>query len=219
MSDSPKLKFDPRNARKHSQRNKAVIRQSLHEVGPFRSIAVDGDDIVRAGNGVFEQAQEMGLKIRVVDAAPDELIAVRRPDLKGDAAERAALFDNRAGDTSDWDADVLGLLVDEAPAVIEGVFDDGELEAMLADAERIKTAEGEISRGRTSNMAAFMDKHRIRVRPVLTVSQLAPFEQALRATGIENRGDALLAVCRFYLERDHTKNESSDIDIESLIEG
>lgn len=34
MSDKqPQLKYDPHNARKHSQRNKAVIRQSLQEVG------------------------------------------------------------------------------------------------------------------------------------------------------------------------------------------
>lgn len=74
---------DPRNARRHPDANKAVIRQSLEEVGAFRSIAVDGDGVIRAGNGVFEQAQALGLKVRVVDAAPDELIAVKRADLRG----------------------------------------------------------------------------------------------------------------------------------------
>lgn len=72
MSD---LQFDPKNARRHGEENKKLIRQSLQEVGPFRSIAVDGQNIVRAGNGVFEQARELGLKVRIIEAAPDELIA------------------------------------------------------------------------------------------------------------------------------------------------
>src|SRR5690349_17052815 len=97
---SPILKSDPRNARKHPEKNRELIRSSLKEIGAFRSIAVDGDGIVRAGNGVFEEAKEMGLKVRVVDAAPDELIAVKRKDLKGKKAERAALLDNRASETS-----------------------------------------------------------------------------------------------------------------------
>lgn len=85
------LKLDPRNARLHGERNKSVIRQSLEEVGAFRSIAVDGDNVIRAGNGVFEQAQQLGLRVRVIEAQPDELIAVKRKDLRGKRAERAAV--------------------------------------------------------------------------------------------------------------------------------
>ena len=65
------LKPDPHNARKHGDRNRALIRQSLQEVGGFRSIAVDGNDIIRAGNGVYEQAKDLGITVRIVDAAPD----------------------------------------------------------------------------------------------------------------------------------------------------
>jgi hypothetical protein len=84
-----------------------MIRASLKEIGPFRSIGVDGDNVVRAGNGVFEAAQEMGVKVRVVDARPGELIAVRRRDLKGKRATRAALLDNRSGELSEWNPEVL----------------------------------------------------------------------------------------------------------------
>jgi len=213
-----KIEFDPRNARHHSNRNKAVIRQSLQEVGPFRSIAIDGDGIIRAGNGVYEQAQEMGLTIRVVEAGPDELIAVKRPDLTGERAERAGLLDNYAGDTSVWDADVLALLESEAPDVIEGVFEPGELESILADAERIKDAEGEMKSGKTRDSAAFMDRSRIRIRAVVTVPELAPFEAAIRATGIENRGQALMAVCNYYLEHENGENPRSMRDIGSNID-
>lgn len=67
-----KLKLDPKNARRHPEKNKALIRQSLEDVGAFRSIGVDGDGIIRAGNGVFEQAQKLGMKVRVIDAKPGE---------------------------------------------------------------------------------------------------------------------------------------------------
>lgn len=122
MSDN--LKFDPRNARRHGEDNKKLIRQSLEEVGAFRSIAVDGEDIVRAGNGVFEQARELGLKVRVIEAAPDELIAVKRPDLVGDKAERAAILDNRAGELAEWDATVLQVIKSENPTAVEGLWDE-----------------------------------------------------------------------------------------------
>lgn len=84
-----------------------MIRESLQQVGAFRSIAIDGDGIVRAGNGVWEAAQELGLTLRVVDAGPDEIIGVRRSDLTGDKAVLAAIYDNRTGETSYWDLDTL----------------------------------------------------------------------------------------------------------------
>lgn len=129
---SVRLKTDPRNARKHGERNKALIRQSLEEVGAFRSIAVDGSGIIRAGNGVYEQAQALGLKVRVIDAKPGELIAVRRPDLKGKRAERAALLDNRAGELSEWDSAVISDLAERERELLEGLFDDRELREIIA---------------------------------------------------------------------------------------
>jgi len=68
---SDSLKLDSHNARTHGDRNKAMIRSSLEEVGAFRSIGVDGANVIRAGNGVYEQAQALGLKVRVIDAKAD----------------------------------------------------------------------------------------------------------------------------------------------------
>jgi DNA modification methylase len=128
------LRPDPKNARLHPDANKAMIRQSLEEVGPFRSIAVDGEGIVRAGNGVFEQAQALGLKVRIVEAGRDELIAVQRADLVGADAERAALLDNRAGETSAWDVDVLQALEAERPEVIDGLWSSADWADLTAPA-------------------------------------------------------------------------------------
>lgn len=130
-----KLVRDPKNARIHPDENKAMIRRSLEEIGGFRSIAVDGDDIVRAGNGVFEQAQALGMEIRIVDAQPNEVIAVRRQDLKGDAAIRAALYDNAASDKSKFDAVVLEDIVSHERHLLDGILSDQDLSRILATAE------------------------------------------------------------------------------------
>lgn len=105
-----------------------MIRASLEEVGPFRSIAIDGDGIVRAGNGVYEQAQALGLKVREVEAAPDELIAVKRPDLRGKQAERAAQWDNRAAETAEWDLSLM------PEFDWSGMFEPDEMAALLEQA-------------------------------------------------------------------------------------
>jgi hypothetical protein len=130
---------DPRNARRHPQRNQDLIRQSLEEVGPFRSIGVDGEGIIRAGNGVYEQAQALGLKVREVEAAPDELIAVVRPDLKGEKAQRAALLDNRTGETSEWDSEVLKELAEETD--LSDLFTEEELDKIIGT----ETTDDEVS--------------------------------------------------------------------------
>src|ERR1041385_5101269 len=125
------LKPDPHNARKHGDRNRALIRQSLQEVGGFRSIAVDGNDIIRAGNGVYSEAKELGYTVRIVDAAPDELIAVRRKDLKGKKAESAALLDNRAGELSEWDDAGIAELAQNERDLLDGMFSDKELRDLI----------------------------------------------------------------------------------------
>ncbi len=197
------IKPDPKNARRHTPRNKGLIRQSLEERGAFRSIGVDGDGIIRAGNGVYEQALELGMKVRVVEAAPDELIAVRRSDLTGDKAERAALFDNKTAETSEWDEDVLALLARDEPETLEGIFDGGELAALLEESEQKEQQQRELG-GETKKRDFGNIKEKI--RPVLHVSQLADFERAILATGQINRGEAIMTICRDYLER-HASNE------------
>jgi DNA modification methylase len=124
---------DPQNARLHPERNKALIRQSLEEVGAGRSILVGGDDTIIAGNGVYEQAQALGLTVREVIAAPDELIAVKRPDLTGEAATRAAIFDNATGETSSWDVEALRQLQVAMPALLAGLDEvQAEFDAAMA---------------------------------------------------------------------------------------
>ena len=103
------LHLDKRNYRRHNERNKKLINKSLAEFGAGRSILADRDGEVVAGNGVFEQAQQLGIPIRVIETDGSELIAVKRTDLATDDPRRKqlALADNATSDSSEWEYDVL----------------------------------------------------------------------------------------------------------------
>ena len=121
------LKYDPRNYRIHTDKNKRLIKKSLEDCGTGRSILLDRNDVIIAGNGVYEQALELGLKVRVVESDGNELIAItepmvptpsfvvesdgneliaiRRTDLSTEDEKRKllALADNHTSDTSMFD--------------------------------------------------------------------------------------------------------------------
>ena len=103
------LKYDPRNYRIHNDKNKRVIRKSLEECGAGRSVLVDNDNVLIAGNGVYEQALAMGLKVRFVESDGEELIVVKRTDISSDDEKRKilALADNYSSDTSIFDFDAV----------------------------------------------------------------------------------------------------------------
>ncbi len=102
------LSPDEHNARRRDLRATEALSKSLKEFGAARSIVVDGDGKVRAGNGTLEAARAAGItKTIQVDAGPDELVVVRRGDLKGEKAQAYAIADNRTGELSEWDLDEL----------------------------------------------------------------------------------------------------------------
>ena len=100
-----KITFDKKNYRKHSEQNKKRIRKSLTECGAGRSVLVDKDGCLIAGNGVYEQAEKMGIKTRVVETDGTELVVVKRTDIGTDDPKRKtlALADNATSDNVEWD--------------------------------------------------------------------------------------------------------------------
>ena len=103
------IKFDKRNYRKHDKKNKSLIKKSLEKFGAGRSIVVDAEGEIIGGNGVYEQAQKLGLKTKIVETDGSELVVVKRTDLKTDDEKRKALavMDNSTSDTSEFDIDLL----------------------------------------------------------------------------------------------------------------
>lgn len=130
---------DKKNANKGTKRGKELLHQSLRELGGGRSILLDRDGNVVAGNKTFEGAQEIGLTVRIVKADRGELVAVQREDLDLNdptgEARRLAYLDNRVGELDlAWDAEQLA---DDLALGMEldGVgFLEGELRALLEQA-------------------------------------------------------------------------------------
>ena len=58
-----KIKLDSKNYRVHTDKNKMIIDKSLKELGAGRSILIDSENEIIAGNGVFEQAEKQNKKI------------------------------------------------------------------------------------------------------------------------------------------------------------
>jgi ParB-like chromosome segregation protein Spo0J len=126
------LKHDPRNARKHSKRNIEMVTAALQEVGAARSIVIDEEGTVLAGNGVLEAAGEVGIdKVQVVEADGNTIIAVRRTGLSEEQKERLALLDNRAGELAEWDPKQLKLLMEQRPKALASMFTEEELAGLV----------------------------------------------------------------------------------------
>lgn len=110
------LTFDAANVRVHGERNKKAIADSVAQFGAGRSILVDADGIIRAGNGTAEAWKQTGGKVRVVESDGKELIVVKRTDLKGAEAIAYAIADNRAAELGKWDNAALEIQLSELAA-------------------------------------------------------------------------------------------------------
>ena len=98
------LKFDPENARVRTAKGEAMIQESLRQVGAARSIVIDGNGTILAGNGTVEAAGQIGIdNVVIVEASGDEIIAVRRKGLTDEQKKKLAYYDNRTGDEAEWD--------------------------------------------------------------------------------------------------------------------
>ena len=99
---------DEHNYRKHSETNKARIRKSIDEAGLGRSVVIDADGVLVAGNGV-QSVIDKDTPVRVVETDGTELVVVKRTDLHtGDPRRKTlALADNATADDVEWDFDAI----------------------------------------------------------------------------------------------------------------
>lgn len=128
------LTSDPANRRKHTPRNVGMIVDALHKVGAARSIVIDEDNVVLAGNATLDAAAEAGItKLQIVDADGETVIAVRRSNLTADQKRALAIYDNRTAELAEWDTDQLRADLD-AGLDLSQFFHEDELAALLAAA-------------------------------------------------------------------------------------
>ena len=132
-----KIKLDSKNYRVHTDKNKMIIDKSLKELGAGRSILIDSENEIIAGNGVFEQAEKQNIKIKIVETDGTELIAVKRTDLKTNDKKRKklALIDNHSTDTSNFDFEAINVDFEEVE------LEEWGIEESLINLDNIKSNE------------------------------------------------------------------------------
>jgi len=105
------LEFDNKNFNKGNEHGKELIKKSLKDHGAGRSILVDKNAKIIAGNKTTENFKELGFeKIKIIKAKPDELVVVQRDDIDLDTPKgRAmALADNKTSEANlEWDFETM----------------------------------------------------------------------------------------------------------------
>lgn len=107
MATIKDLKFDDKNFNKHTEFGMGLLEKSLRENGAGRSILIDKDNNIIAGNGIIEAAGSVGIEnIKVVETTGDEIVAVKRTDisLNSKKGRKMALADNATAKADlEWD--------------------------------------------------------------------------------------------------------------------
>lgn len=117
MAKIDELKFYDKNFNKHTEYGMSLISKSLQELGAGRSILIDKDNNIIAGNGIVEAAGQVGLEnVKIVETDGSEIIAVKRTDMALDSEKgrEMALADNATASADlEWDEDMLGEFFDD----------------------------------------------------------------------------------------------------------
>jgi hypothetical protein len=111
------LRPDRRNANKGTQRGLGALDHSLRSLGAGRSILIDKNGNVIAGNKTLERAADIGLDdVIIVQTDGTKIVAVQRTDLDlyaDPAARELAYADNRVGQLDlEWDLDEIKIDID-----------------------------------------------------------------------------------------------------------
>lgn len=96
-ADLSELIPDNKNFNRHTEFGMQCLEKSIRTNKFGRSVLVDKDNRIIAGNGVVETAAAIGeTKIKIVETTGDELVVVKRTDLSLDSKEgrEMALADN-----------------------------------------------------------------------------------------------------------------------------
>ena len=130
MGNISELKFDDKNFNKHTEYGMSLLEKSLRENGAGRSILIDKDNNIIAGNGIIEDDGYVGLeKVKIVETTGDEIVAVKRTDisLNSEKGRTMALADNATASVDlDWDKETLKTEFDDEDLQRWGIEDDWE---------------------------------------------------------------------------------------------
>lgn len=144
LIDIEELRQDNLNFNKGTYQGEVLIKKSLERFKAGRSVLIDKDNNIIAGNKTVQAAATMGMKVRVIETTGDELVAVKRTDIDIDSKEgrELALADNRTAQINlAWDEQNLEV------ASLEYGLDPSDFGFEMTDNEPTAESKGEIDVG------------------------------------------------------------------------
>lgn len=87
-----------------------MVKNSINQLGCGRSILVDADNNVLAGEKTLKAAYEQGKRVILIETTGDELVVVKRTDVKQNSKKglELSLVDNLiASKTLDWNTNLV----------------------------------------------------------------------------------------------------------------
>ncbi len=200
------LTQDPRNARKHNERNLDMIERSLQEVGAARSIFIDEDNNILAGNGTVQAAEKAGItNVRIVEANGDEIIAVKRTNLTAEQKRKLSLFDNRSSDLAEWDVEALQELADGG-LDLSNFFNNDEIEELgrhvehnvITDDEPIERDHDAFTQTANSYLNGTIRQIVLYFNPEQFENVCSRLESVMEREGVTNHTEAFLKLLEYY---------------------
>ena len=108
---------DNLNANKGTEYGQHLIEESLRKFGAGRSILIDKNNRIIAGNKTIENAVNVGLdNVIVVETDGNQIVAVKRKDIDLDSEKgrELALADNATGKANlSWDAEAIKRITEQ----------------------------------------------------------------------------------------------------------
>lgn len=130
---------DDLNANKGTERGSYVLEESVRNYGLGRSILVDRNGRIIAGNKTHATAGAIGIEdIETIHTTGDKLVVVVRDDLDLDSDPKArelGLVDNRASELGlEWDWENIAILQEDYDIDLEKIWREDELPESLRKA-------------------------------------------------------------------------------------
>ena len=123
--DIDSLRQDTHNFNKGNEQGQQLMERSFKELGAGRSILLDRNGNIIAGNKSQQAAIAAGIKkVRVIETTGDELVAVKRTDVDIDSAEGRKMA-----------------FLDNLTTQVNLTWDETELEAVQADVDGFEVAD------------------------------------------------------------------------------
>jgi hypothetical protein len=186
--DPKTLKPNDRNWRIHNDFQKTALGGVLSEIGWVQDVIVNK----RSGNIIdghlrVDMAVHKGEFVPVVyvDLSPEE------------EAKVLAALDPLAA-MAETDSEALSALLGGIESENDGLMT--YLEGLVDVADKTAFGAGDVETPSTINQQ--MGDKTSQIKAVLYAPQIAIFESAIKATGLKNRGEALITICQRYLDEE-----------------